>query len=86
MANKVDSSWSNPKNQLATQPSSGVLLSPSVLEEKAVEHMSQKNWDGLEELALDELEATNGNSEKGFFLLGIALYKMNCFKQALTAF
>lgn len=37
-------------------------------------------------MATEHLEATNASSFKGFFYLGIALYKANEFESALRAF
>ena len=48
--------------------------------------IGKEKWDDLEELALDDLDTTNAKSNKGYFYLGIALYKMRYYSQALKAF
>lgn len=48
--------------------------------------INKQKWDELEEIALDQLEITNGKSHKGYFYLGVTLYKMRYYAQALKAF
>ena len=48
--------------------------------------IGKEKWDDLEELALNDLDTTNAKSNKGYFYLGIALYKMRYYTQALKAF
>jgi tetratricopeptide (TPR) repeat protein len=55
-------------------------------EEQALEIVHVERWNDLEVAAVDHLEAMNGKSPKGFFYLGIALYKMRYYAQALKAF
>ena len=43
-------------------------------------------WDQLEDICLDELDATSGNSDRAYFFLGISLYKQEYFSQAVVAF
>ena len=51
-----------------------------------MEIVNNEKWEDLEVTAVDHLEAMNGKSPKGFFYLGVALYKMNHFPIALKAF
>lgn len=55
-------------------------------EEQALEIVHSEKWEELEVAAVDQLEAMNGKSPKGFFYLGVALYKMRHYAQALRAF
>ena len=43
-------------------------------------------WVDLENAAVDQLDQCKGKSPKGFFYLGVALYKMDYYEQAITAF
>lgn len=58
----------------------------SEFEEQALEIVQAEKWEELEVAAVDQLEAMNGKSPKGFFYLGVALYKMRYYTQALKAF
>lgn len=45
-----------------------------------------KQWTDLDELSNTHLEATSGESFKGFFYMGIALYKNGNYENALRAY
>lgn len=48
---------------------------------------NEEVWLDLENFSCDHLDSMNGkNCPKGFFYLGVALYKMSCFEQAINAF
>lgn len=44
------------------------------------ELLKTSNWEELELKAVDRLDQTKGKSPKGFFYLGIALYKMTFYE------
>lgn len=44
------------------------------------------DWNKLEIQALDHLDKCKGKSHKGFFYLGIALYKMGYYEQSIKAY
>lgn len=46
----------------------------------------KSEWDALEDAALDELDLHQGESARGYFYLGIALYRMDHFKAAMYAY
>jgi hypothetical protein len=48
-------------------------------EERSLAVCEDEEWDILEDLALDELDSSKGGSDRAFFFLGLALYKMEQF-------
>jgi len=44
------------------------------------------DWSQLDEFATQHLEDTKGRSFKGFFYLGVSLYKVGDFENAVKAF
>lgn len=50
------------------------------------ELLKNQEWEELELKSVDRLDSTKGKSPKGFFYLGIALYKMTFYEQACRAF
>lgn len=58
----------------------------SDFENKSLKLLKVSDWSELDTLATMHLEATKGTSFKGFFYLGVALYKMGEFENAVKAF
>lgn len=55
-------------------------------ERKCQELIKDEDWIQLDSYATEHLEAMSGKSFKGFFYLGVALYKQNDFENAIRAF
>jgi hypothetical protein len=48
-------------------------------EDKALDLINHEDWEKLEAAAVDQLDSLSGKSPRGFFYLGVALYKMNYY-------
>ena len=48
-------------------------------EDKALEIVREHQWEQLEEASVDQLDHMQGKSPRGFFYLGVALYKMQYY-------
>ena len=55
-------------------------------EEKVLAIIKEGNWEELELAAVDQLDASKGKSPQGFFYLGVSLFKMKYYNQAIKAF
>ena len=55
-------------------------------EDKCGDLIDQESWDQLEIAAVDQLDETSGKCHRGYFYLGIAMYKMEFYDQAIIAF
>lgn len=55
-------------------------------ERKCTQHIRQENWGDLDLAATEQLEQTAGRSFKGFFYLGVSLYKQSDFENCIRAF
>lgn len=56
------------------------------LEQKCMQYIINENWAELDLLATEHLEATGGKSFKGFFFLGVSLYKQGDYDNSIRAF
>ena len=48
--------------------------------------MAAENWEDLEVASIQQLDQLKGKSDRAFFFLGVALYKMEFYDQACLAF
>lgn len=55
-------------------------------EAKITDLLKSNDWEELEVQAVEQLDATKAKSPKGFFYLGVSLYKMGFYEQACRAF
>jgi tetratricopeptide (TPR) repeat protein len=55
-------------------------------EEKANQLIIKEAWEDLEQEAVDQLDSTNALSHLAFYFLGVALFKMKFYDQAVKAF
>ena len=55
-------------------------------EEKCLEIIKNKDWQNLEQASVNQLDEVKGKSPKGFFYLGVALYKMGAYGKAIKSF
>jgi hypothetical protein len=54
-------------------------------EQKATKLIKVEEWQQLDSLAGEHLEATSGKSFKGFFYMGVAMYKMGDYENCIRA-
>lgn len=55
-------------------------------EERCYRIIDEEDWEKLEVAAVDQLDQLKGKSARGYFFLGISLYKMEFFDQACLSF
>ena len=55
-------------------------------ERKCLQCLRTQDWNTLDNISTEHLEETSGKSYKGFFYLGISLYKLGDFESAIRAF
>jgi len=55
-------------------------------EKKCMDLIKYEDWTGLDSAATEHLEGTTGKSFKGFFYLGVALYKLADYDNGVRAF
>jgi tetratricopeptide (TPR) repeat protein len=48
--------------------------------------IADRDWEKLEVISVEQLDNCKGKSPKGFFYLGVALYKMDLADQAIKAY
>ena len=58
----------------------------SKFEIRCFQVIADKNWEKLEIISVEQLDSCKGKSPKGFFYLGVALYKMELTDQAIKAY
>lgn len=63
-----------------------LMESEVVFDLKCVTLVEECQWVQLEVAAVEQLDTCKGKSPLGFFYLGVSLYKMNHFEQAIKAF
>ena len=51
-------------------------------EKECFKNINEEDWEHLETISVQQLDATKGKSPLGFFYLGVSLYKMNYFEDA----
>ena len=82
----VRSNVSSEKNSLRQEKAKVHAFQEEQFEAKCIQVIKTKQWETLELFAVGQLDKTNAKSAKGFFYLGIALYKMEIYDQAIKAF
>jgi len=55
-------------------------------ENKCLRYLKIEDWDSLDQISSSYLEETKGKSYKGFFYLGVSLYKLGDYESAIKAF
>jgi hypothetical protein len=55
-------------------------------EDSADNLFNKQAWEDLEQEAVDQLDATDAKSDRAYFFLGIALFKMKYYDQSIKAF
>ena len=50
------------------------------------EFLKNRQWEKLEMAAIEQLDKAKAKSPKGYFFLGVALYKMKFYQQSIEAF
>lgn len=55
-------------------------------ENKCLRYIKIEDWDTLDKISTRHLEETKGKSYKGFFYLGVALYKSGDYENAIRAY
>ena len=57
-----------------------------MFEESCIDIIKNQDWQKLESMSVEQLDDTKGKSPKGFFYLGVALYKIGAYGKAIKSF
>lgn len=55
-------------------------------ERKCMQLLKAENWAAMDAVSTEHLENTSGKSFKGFFFLGVSLYKQGDYENSIRAF